>query len=259
MKNTWFVTGTDTGVGKTVFSLLWTRFLVERRGKVMAVKPVCSGGRDDAEALLAVQPHVRQIGDINPWHFQDPVSPALAARRMGQGVDLAAMLEFLVPLQEGSGDLIVEGAGGLLSPLGEDFDNRDLLMALGARAVVICPNRLGAINQARLVWEALPEPVRSSSSVVLNGFPVPDASTDSNEAGLARYVRGQHLFRLPQSPDPMGGPLPAVLADLHHWATRQGGNPSQSPLANRSSRFDGLEVGNETAQGAVPGLEVWQS
>lgn len=225
MENIWFITGTDTGVGKTVFSILWTRFLIERGGRVIAVKPICSGGRDDAEALLEVQRNSLQISDINPWYFPAPISPVLAAQRVGRTVRLVEVLEFLAPLQEGSGDLVIEGAGGLLSPLGKDFDNRDLLSALGARPVVICPNRLGAINQARLVWEALPEPVRSSSSVVLNGFSATDASTDSNEAGLARYIPVEQLFQLPKMTDRFSAPLPAALADLHHWVTHSGAGP----------------------------------
>ena len=221
MKNTWFVTGTDTGAGKTVFSVLWTRFLVERGGRVIAVKPVCSGGREDAEALLEVQRNGLQLDDINPWHFPEPVSPQLAARRVGRKMNLAEVMEYLAPLQEGSGDLVIEGAGGLLSPLGEDFDNRDLLMALGARALVLCPNRLGAINQARLVWESLPPSLRPSSALILNGFPGEDASTPTNREGVTRYIPGENIFFLPRQEDALRSHLPLVLADLHHWATRK--------------------------------------
>jgi dethiobiotin synthetase len=221
MKNTWFVTGTDTGAGKTVFSVVWTRFLVEQGGEVIAVKPVCSGGREDAEALLKVQRNGLQLDDINPWHFLDPVSPQLAARRADRKINLAEVVEYLSPLQEGSGDLVIEGAGGLLSPLGEDFDNRDLLIALGARALVICPNRLGAINQARLVWESLPPSLRLSSALILNGFPGEDASTPTNREGLTRYIPGEQIFLLPQTLERLKEPLPAVLAELHHWTKRR--------------------------------------
>ncbi len=227
MKNTWFVTGTDTGVGKTAFSILWTRFLVAAAGPVIAVKPICSGGRDDAEALLAAQRNSLQIGDINPWHFPDPISPVLAAQRVGRRIRLAEVVEFLAPLREGTGDLVIEGAGGLLSPLGEDFDNRDLLTALGARAVVICPNRLGAINQARLVWESLPPSVRSSSALILNGFPSEDASTPTNREGLTHYLPGENIFFLPCQEDALRSPLPPVLADLHQWTKRREERPSK--------------------------------
>jgi len=192
----------------------------------MAVKPVCSGGREDAEALLKVQRNGMQLDAINPWHFPDPVSPQLAARRVGRKVNLAEVVEYLAPLQGGSGDLVIEGAGGLLSPLGEDFDNRDLLIALGARALVICPNRLGAINQARLVWESLPPSLRPLSTLILNGFPGEDASAPTNREVLTRYIPGEQIFLLPQTLERLREPLPAVLGNLHQWATGREVSPS---------------------------------
>ena len=74
-------------------------------------------------------------------------------------------------MQETFANIVIESAGGLLSPLGDDFDTRDLIRALRARPVVVAPNRLGTVNQVRLVLEALPRGLRRSAHVVLVRHP----------------------------------------------------------------------------------------
>ncbi|MFM8358050.1 MAG: ATP-dependent dethiobiotin synthetase BioD, partial [Verrucomicrobiota bacterium] len=82
-----YVTGTDTGVGKTVLSVVLTRVLQAR-----AFKPLCSGGRADARQLRAAQKGRPPLDFINPWHFADPVTPLLAARREGRQVTREAVV-----------------------------------------------------------------------------------------------------------------------------------------------------------------------
>ena len=81
MKQTFFITGTDTGVGKTVLTTLLTRFLCERGSNVAALKPVCSGSRADARALRTAMNGALTLDEINPWHFRAPIAPLLAARK----------------------------------------------------------------------------------------------------------------------------------------------------------------------------------
>ena len=133
MKPTFFITGTDTGVGKTVLTALLARFLRERGCQVAAFKPVCSGGRDDARALHAALGGALTLDEINPWHFRAPIAPSLAAAREGKSVSLAQVLAHIRAARRNFNVTLVEGAGGLLSPLGEDFDSRDLMNALRAR------------------------------------------------------------------------------------------------------------------------------
>ena len=127
-----FITGTDTGAGKTVLTALLARFLRERGVNVAALKPVCSGGRDDARALQAALGGALSLDEINPWHFRPPIAPVLAARRERKRVTLADVLAHVRAMQKRFDVVLIEGAGGLLSPLGENFDSRDLLTALRA-------------------------------------------------------------------------------------------------------------------------------
>jgi dethiobiotin synthetase len=92
--------------------------------------------------------------------------------------------------------VLIEGAGGLLSPLGKDFNSRDLMAALRALPVIAAPNKLGAVNQIMLTLEALPKNLRASARTVLVTPPKPDAATRSNTR-LLEELFVQHVHRLP--------------------------------------------------------------
>ncbi len=181
-----FVTGTDTGVGKTVFAALATRSLRDQGFHVAALKPICSGGRDDARQLHRAAGKVLSLAEVNPWHFRAALSPLLAARQEKQRLRLRTVVAHIRRIAKRFEVVIVEGAGGLLSPLGEDFDSRDLIQALCAEAIVVCPNRLGAVNQVRLVLEALPRPAASQARVVLVNPKQANAASRTNLELLKR-------------------------------------------------------------------------
>jgi len=197
MKRTIFITGTDTGVGKTVLAALLTRFLREHGVNVAALKPVCSGNRDDAYMLHAAMNGILSLDEINPWHFRAPIAPLLAARRERKHVKFADVLAHVRTMQRRSEVILVEGAGGLLSPLGGNFDSRDLLTALHATPLIVCPNRLGAVNQALLAIEALPKNFRARARVVLVSPPKPDAATASNAKLLAEFFEAKRVYSMP--------------------------------------------------------------
>jgi len=192
-----FITGTDTGAGKTVLTALLARFLRERGVNAAALKPICSGGRDDARILCAALDGALALDEINPWHFRAPIAPLLAARRERKRVMPADVLAHLRTMRRRFDVLLVEGAGGLLSPLGEDFDSRDLITALRAIPIIVGPNRLGVVNQVRLTFEALPESFRSGARVVLMSPPKPDNATASNAELLSEFFGARRIFRLP--------------------------------------------------------------
>jgi dethiobiotin synthetase len=197
LKQTIFITGTDTGVGKTVLTALLVRHLRERGVKAVALKPVCSGGRDDARVLLAAMDGALTLDEINPWHFRAPFAPLLAARRERRQVRLAKVLAHVRAMQKRFDAVLVEGAGGLLSPLGEDFDSRDLLTALRAAPVIVGPNRIGVVNQVLLTLNALPRVVFARARVVLVSPQQPDASTSTNVGLLAEYFDAKRILELP--------------------------------------------------------------
>jgi dethiobiotin synthetase len=193
----WFVTGTGTGTGKTVLTALLARFLREEGRRVAALKPVCSGGRADARALQAALAGGLSLDEINPWHFRAALAPVLAARRERQSVRRAQITAHVRRLQKQFDCLLVEGAGGLLSPLGEQVDARDLIAALRARPVIVGRNTLGVVNDLRLTLAALPPAARARAVVVLMTPPRPDATTRTNARLLAEYFPANRIFRLP--------------------------------------------------------------
>ena len=193
----YFVTATGTGTGKTLLTALLARFLRQNGLRVAALKPVCSGGRDDARALAAALAGELTLDEINPWHFRAAVAPVLAARREKQQVSLPQIVACARSWQKRTDWLLIEGAGGLLSPLGEKVDSLDVITALRATPIIVAPNRLGVINDLRLTLAALPPSARSRTTIVLMSPPQPDAATRSNPALLAEYFDAGHIICLP--------------------------------------------------------------
>ena len=187
LKQIYFITGTDTGVGKTVLTVLFAQFLRGQNVNAIALKPICSGGRDDARKISDALDDLLSLDEINPWYFRAPVAPLLAARRENKRVKLSQVLAHIRAMQKRFDALLIEGAGGLLSPLGENFNSRNLITALRATPVAVCPNRLGAVNQVLLALEALPKNLRVKTRVVLMLPLKPDVSAGTNGKLLAEF------------------------------------------------------------------------
>ncbi|MBI3876133.1 MAG: dethiobiotin synthase, partial [Verrucomicrobia bacterium] len=179
--------------------------------RVRASKPVSAGGREDAEALRAALGSTMTLDEINPWHFRAPLAPLLAARCEGKCVRLNEVVAHLKRLRSDCDALVIEGAGGLLSPLGKNFNASDLIASLRATPLVVCPNRLGAVGQTLLVLAALPAFAAQPARVVLVAPQRRDASFRSNAALLAEFVSRERVFTLPWLPAVVRrglGPLP---------------------------------------------------
>jgi dethiobiotin synthetase len=197
MKRIFFITGTDTGVGKTVLTVLLARYLRGCGVRAAALKPICSGGRDDARALRAALNGVLSLDEINPWHFRASIAPLLAARREKRRVKLSQVLTHVRTMQKRFDVVLVEGAGGLLSPLGENFNSRDLIAVLRATPIIVCPNQLGAVNQMLLTLEVLPRNAATKARVVLMSPSRPDSSTCANVNLLGEFFDAKNVFELP--------------------------------------------------------------
>jgi dethiobiotin synthetase len=198
MKQIFFITGTDTGVGKTVLTALLARYLRERGVNAAALKPICSGGRGDARALHAAMNGALMPDEINPWHFRAPIAPLSAARRERRQVKLADVLAHVRAMQKHFDVVLIEGAGGLLSPLGENFDSRDLIAVLRATPIIACPNRLGVVNQVLLTLKALPYGATARARVVLMSPSRLDSSTSTNASLLVKFFDTKKVFSLPR-------------------------------------------------------------
>jgi dethiobiotin synthetase len=151
-----FITGTGTGVGKTYVAAQIARALLKSGLRVGVYKPVASGcdRRDvglvspDAESLWNAAGRPGTIERVCPQMFAAPLAPHLAARAEGRRVDPALMRDGLEYWRETSEVVLVEGAGGLMSPLGDEDYNADLAAEFGFPLLVVAANELGVINAA---------------------------------------------------------------------------------------------------------------
>jgi len=192
-----FITGTDTGVGKTYVAALIARALRAVGRRVGVYKPAASGCRhegdslvsDDALALWEAAGRPGELDRVCPQRFAAPLAPHLAANAGGKRFDADLLREGLVYWRARSEIVLVEGAGGLMSPLGEEEYVADLAYDFGFPLVVVSRNVLGTINQTlqTLITAATFREGLDVAGVVLNhpGPPVEDASTASNRAELA--------------------------------------------------------------------------
>jgi len=227
-----FITGTDTGVGKTVLTALLARSLRQRGLRVAALKPISSGGRSDAFVLYRAVDEELTLDEINPWHFHAALAPLLAARHERRVARKAQVVAHIRQVATRFAVVLVEGAGGLLSPLGEKFDCRDLIAALRAVPLILTANRLGAVNQVRLVLEALPATAARHAQVLLVNQLLPDPAAPSNAELLARFVQKDRIHVFPKlRPEESDGSRP-----LHAAARRVLGRIEACLLGKRLSR-----------------------
>jgi dethiobiotin synthetase len=192
-----FVTGTDTGAGKTVLTAMLLAFLRGAGGRALAMKPFCSGPRGDARLLHSLQKECSTLDEVNPFYFDKPLAPAAAAGRSTPPVSLAVALERIRDLGTRCDLLVVEGVGGLMTPLGSKFTVRDLIRQLDCKAVVVCLNRLGVINHALLTAEALQVAEIKEFAIVMMGVKKPDISAASNPRMIRQRLPSVPIFCLP--------------------------------------------------------------
>lgn len=169
-----FVTGTDTGVGKTVVSAALTRRLLHMRCSVGVMKPVETGVRfdtpdqcDAGRLIVAAGVH-DALELVSPYRFLAPLAPVAAARLEGRSIEMQAILGPYMQLSERHAFMVVEGAGGLLVPLGQDWSIRDLISSLGLPVVLVGRAGLGGINHALLTLESLRREGIVIKALVLN-------------------------------------------------------------------------------------------
>jgi len=163
MAQGYFVTGTDTGIGKTWSSLALMQYFQEKGGRVVGMKPVASGceildgqlRNDDALQLQAQSSIDIEYEAVNPYAFAMPVSPHLAAKKVAEEIDISVIKEKYDYLASLADVVIVEGVGGWMVPLNDKQDVSCLAENLGLPVIVVVGMRLGCINQAKLTFLAI--------------------------------------------------------------------------------------------------------
>lgn len=214
-----FIVGTDTGVGKTFIGGAVAAALGERGWRVGVMKPVESGCVTVDGALLpADAAHLRAaagcsapLSVVCPYALAEPIAPALAAERAGVRIELARIRRCLVQLRAEHEVLLVEAAGGLLTPLTGRLTMRDLGVALGLPVLVVARNVLGAINHTALTVEAARSAGLEVVGVVLNGVePAEGLAAETNPAALRRWGGAPLLATVPHVPTPDRAAMAAV-------------------------------------------------
>ena len=153
-----FVTGTDTGIGKTFVSCALLRSLRASGRRVQGMKPVASGcewvngqwRNEDALALMAASDSTAEYATVNPYALPLPTAPQIAAEREGVTVELPVMQKAFVQFGASADFVLVEGVGGWLAPLSNSLDQSHLVHAFRLPVVLVVGLRLGCINHARL-------------------------------------------------------------------------------------------------------------
>ena len=158
-----FVTGTDTGVGKTLVASALLRSFALSGLRAVGMKPVASGCRaeapdhanEDVAALVAASNVSARLEDVNPYCFEAPIAPHLAAQQSGNAISLTRIRDCYSSLAGLADRVVVEGAGGMLVPLGPGQDFGDVVRLLELSVVLVVGMRLGCLNHALLTAEAI--------------------------------------------------------------------------------------------------------
>lgn len=180
-----FITGTDTGVGKTFVTAAVVRALRKAGVRAGAVKPFATGSRDDARVLRAAMDGELTLAETNPVFFKRPLAPMMAARLEGKRVPLS------VKLSEKQFELLlVEGIGGWLVPLTERVTVADWVARHGWPIIIVARAGLGTINHTLLTVESVRRRGVGIAAVILNDVDKAGAAAaQRNAAALRRLAR----------------------------------------------------------------------
>lgn len=201
MMKGFFVTGTDTGVGKTYVSRLilelWSREI--GASEVVGFKPVCCGGREDAEILQAAGNPGVDLDDINPVWLKSPAAPYAASLIENKPVSLVTIMATFQCLGSRHQRVLVEGAGGWEVPVSRESTMANLAMDMGLPVLIVVNNRLGALNHTILTVNAVKASGLECAGIVLNHV---EAERDS--ASISNRALLEEILQVP------------ILADIMH-------------------------------------------
>ena len=213
-----FITGTDTGVGKTAIAAGLVRGLVAHGLRVAVMKPVASGsdftpeGLRNADALKLIEAAnvTAPYETVNPYCFAPPVAPHIAAKQAGILMDTALVRDRFDSLAAAADCVVIEGVGGWLAPLNDTQTVADLVRALGIPVVMVVGLRLGCLNHALLTQESIESRGMRLAGWVGNGIDPAMACRAENLATLERRLGQEPLAVVPFMPD---GPAALALRD----------------------------------------------
>jgi dethiobiotin synthetase len=205
-----FVTGTDTGVGKTVVAGAIANWFKRRHKKVAVCKIAATGCvprreglvSEDAEFLAVCADARHPLDLIAPQRFSEPLAPAIAAERARRPLDWFLINNSIRLMSRGSDLMIVEGVGGIMVPMDDEHTVLDVAVALKVPAIVVARPGLGTINHTLLTVNALREAGVQVAGVVINKYRADgsDAAEETNPRAIERWGKVPILCLTPDEP-----------------------------------------------------------
>jgi dethiobiotin synthetase len=203
-----YITGTDTGIGKTVASTAVLYALRTQGLRAVGMKPVASGcepspagwHNEDALALLAASDPRPAYVDLNPYALPLPLAPEIAAREAGVQIELERIASAFGRLRASADAVVVEGVGGWLAPLSATLDQVDVVRALRLSVVMVVGMRLGCLNHARLTARAIADAGCELAGWIANHVDPEMARQDENFEMLRQRLQAPCWGRLPHDP-----------------------------------------------------------
>ena len=200
-----FITGTDTGVGKTHTVVQLLRLLRAAGTNCAGMKPICCGDRRDADLLLKASSDGLTIDDVNPVWLKTPAAPIVGSLTEEVNIDIGQILAAFRALQDRVSHVIVEGVGGWLVPIRPDYFVADLVVEMGLPVLVVAQNRLGCLNHTALTVRSILQHKLRCVGVALNGLPdTSDVAAMTNSDVLKKILSvplfsglGENLMELP--------------------------------------------------------------
>ena len=195
-----FVTGTDTGVGKTLVACGLLRAYAALGVKAVGMKPVAtgvaSGVAGDVEQLVSAANVTAPRAEVNPYSFVPPIAPHIAARQAGVEIEVERVVEAFHALAARAQVVVVEGIGGFHVPLGADTDTAQLAERLGLPVVLVVGMRLGCLNHALLTARAIAGRGLRLAGWVANHVDSGMAVADENVQALEQRIAAPLLARI---------------------------------------------------------------
>ncbi|MCH2410405.1 dethiobiotin synthase [Myxococcota bacterium] len=208
----YFITGTDTGVGKTFISCVLASVWHSEGRKVGVFKPAETGCimgsngliADDADRLLAASGSNQEQREVCPVRFSSPAAPLVAAESEGTDVNYEDLLRRASQLSADYDSLIIEGAGGLLVPLSDGKTYLDFVKSLGLPIIVVVGSKLGCINHALLTLQALESHRLKIAGYILNEIlesPQETLAHQTHRKIINRFSNTRDLGHMPFTAD----------------------------------------------------------
>ena len=191
-----FVTGTDTGVGKTCFTAWLLQSWRAASHRAVGLKPVSTGDREDARLLQEANGNALPLDEINPIHLQAPLAPFVAAKIENRTIDFPTENRRIAKLASQCTHFAVEGVGGWRVPLAENYDVRAWARDLGFPVIVVARAGLGTLNHTLLTVDSIRDAGLTCAGVVLN----PGVETPSPDFDLVRRTNLETLRALLRLP-----------------------------------------------------------